>query len=114
LELTVKESLKKKGKKYIFDILLGTVPKVVSWASKFLTIVRTVLWRIGFIALSGLITSITDWICGRLNSWVNSLGRAEFQDVIEIVSCFFSTGGMVALMLDLFTDGCVDNNVKLI
>lgn len=28
---------KKKGKRYILDILLGVVPKVSGWASKFLT-----------------------------------------------------------------------------
>ena len=72
------------------------------------------MWRLGYIGLSGIITSVTNWILGKLNSWVNTLVRSEFQDVIDIVSCFFSTGGMVALMLDLFTDGYVDNRVKLI
>ena len=114
LKLTVKPFLKKKGKKYILDILCGTVPKVISWASKFLTVVRIVIWRLGYIGLSGIISSVTNWITSKLNSWVNTLVRSGFKDIVDIVSCFFSTGGMVALMLDLFTDGHVNNKVKLI
>jgi len=114
LELSVKRVLKKKGKKYILDVLLGTVPKVTSWASKFLTVIRTVLWRLGYIGLSAIITKVTDWILGGINSFVNSLVSKEYQDIIDVVTCFFSTGGVIAFMLDLFTDGYVNKIIKLI
>ena len=43
----------------------------------------------GYIGLSAIITKVTDWILGGLNSFVNSLVSKEYQDIIDVVTCFF-------------------------
>ena len=106
--------LKKRGKRYILDILLGTVPKIVGWAGKFLTVIRTVLWRIGFVGLSAIVSRATDWFFEQVNNIANRYLSAENQNAVEILVCFFSAGGMIAFMLDLFTDNKADGIVKLI
>ena len=54
--LGLKARAKKKGYVAVIDLLMGTVPKIVSWAGKFLTALRTVLWRIGAVVLSDFLS----------------------------------------------------------
>ncbi|MBQ9735220.1 MAG: hypothetical protein IJV96_00355 [Clostridia bacterium] len=71
------------------------------------------VWRLGYIALSGIISSATNWFFSVINSFVNKLVSASNKDVVDVISCFFSTGGIFALLLDVVTDNRLDNRIKI-
>ena len=101
------------------DVLVGTVPKVVSWASKFLSVLRTVMWRIGFVVLSHLIGKLISGVQWLFNLIISKLkmsdrNQAMAKEAVEIIFCLFSIGGIIALFLDAITDGNIDGMVKII
>ena len=100
------------------DVLMGTVPKVSSWASGYLTAIRKALWRIGFVSLSNIIgkivsqiQSLFEFIISKLR--ISNRSKKLASEAIELVFCLFSTGGIVALFLDYITDGEVNRYIKV-
>jgi len=101
----------------VIDRLMGTVQKIVSWAGKFLTALRTVLWRIGAIVLSDFLSKFVSGFLSFCAKRVDELNRVRkkasgYEKIIKIITCFFSTGGIVALFLDHITDGITDEKIN--
>ena len=114
----LKAHAKRKGYIAVIDKLMGTVPKVVSWAGKFLTVLRTVLWRIGAVALSAFLSVLVSKFMEVCATFVDRLNQirnksSEYTKIVEIITCFFSTGGIVALFLDYITDGFTDRLITV-
>ena len=113
----IKAALKKTGKRYILDVLSGVVPRISGWAGKYLTALRTVLWRIGFIILSklldsliGAIRSLFSWIINQLK--ISEHNKKAAQEILDVVFCLFTTGGIIALFFDYLTDGEVNRKIR--
>ena len=107
---------KRKGKRYFMDVLSGTVPRIISWAGRYLTAIRKVLWRIGFVALSyimGKILSGFQTFFESLTHKMEDRSKALAKEALDIIFCLFSTGGILALFLDYITDGRMDGFIKI-
>ena len=109
---------KRKGKRYFMDVLSGTVPRIISWAGRYLTAIRKVLWRIGFIVLSHVIGAIVTIFQKCINAFINNSklndkSKSFGKEALDIIFCLFSTGGIVALFLDYITDGQLDGFIKI-
>jgi len=116
--LGLKAHAKRKGYVAVIDKLMGTVPKIVSWASRFLTKLRTVLWRIGAIALGDMLSKFVSEFMTRCAEWVDMLNEeikkpSKYAKIVKIIICFFSTGGIIALFLDHITDGVINEVIKV-
>ena len=109
---------KRKGFVSVIDKLMGTVPKVISWAGKYLTALRKVLWRIGAAALSALLALIVSNFFSSVANFVDILNKkrkksSNYKQIVDIITCFFSTGGIIALFFDYISDGYVNGTIRV-
>ena len=100
-------ALKKLGRRGLINTLSGTIPKVIHWAGRFLTIIRKVLWRIGYVSLSYALNCLINYIT-RILTWFGN--RIHVAD-LDTISCLFSTGGIIALFLDYMSDASFNNRI---
>ena len=87
------------------DILSGPIPKVAGWASKSLTVIRQVFWRLGYVALSDIVGKIVNGISWFVSEITKFLTKRDVSESINLITSFLSTGGAIAVTLDLLTDG---------
>lgn len=95
--------------KVISKLKGGYVTRVKGIYSSFYTAIRKGIARATGYTIS---TAFGLAVNRAFSSIVNKLTRAKFVDQVKIITCFFSLGGWVALLIDA-TDGSLNEDCKL-
>lgn len=100
---------KKNNFKLIWNKLLyGAVPQFRGLFCRFFTSIRTCIWRVTGSFISNSCTTLIGLYIGLISKNLNS---DVWKKRIDIISCFFSAGSMIAGLLD-YADGSFDGDIK--
>jgi len=90
-------------------LLYGVVPKFSGLFIKFFTAIRIVIWRITGSFISNCTSAGIGYVVTTL---VKNCQFWSWSKIIDVISCFFSAGSMLAGVLD-WLDGDFDGKVCL-